>query len=138
MLLFWLLCSWRAFRVQKSSSVEKSNITCHEVVPQATSPLSVSTVDWREDKWPFDSKEDDDGDEDCIDLEELARALSEAAILASRPKKQNNPKKQNKVSHSKAILEPSSVTKTARGVFDDKTPGMVCSFKRNLNIMCLV
>lgn len=120
--------SWRALRVQKSSSVEKSNITCHEVVPQTTSPLSVSTVDWWEDKWPFDLKEDDDGDEDCIDLEELARALSEAATLASHPKKQNNPKKQNKVSHSKAVLEPSSVSKTARGVFDDKTPVLPCFY----------
>lgn len=115
MLLFWLVCSWRALRVQKS--IEKSNITCHEVVPQTTSPLSISPTDWREDMWPFDSKEDDDGDKDCIDLEELGRALSEAATLASHPKKQN------KVSHSKAILEPSPVSKTAR-VVDDKTPGI--------------
>ncbi|KAF7134843.1 hypothetical protein RHSIM_Rhsim08G0006100 [Rhododendron simsii] len=111
--------SWRALRVQKF--IEKSNIACHEVVPQTTSPLSISTAVWREDMWPFDSKEDDDGDKDCIDLEELGRALSEAATLASHPKKQN------KVSHSKAILEPSPVSKTTR-VVDDKTPVLPCFY----------
>lgn len=115
--MLWLVCSWRALRVQKSTIDERSNITCHEVVPQTTSPLSISTADWREDMWPFDSKEDDNEDEDCIDLEELGRALSEAATLASHPKKEN------KVSHSKVILEPSPVSKTAR-VVDDKTPGI--------------
>ncbi|KAF5960576.1 hypothetical protein HYC85_001785 [Camellia sinensis] len=81
--------SWRALRVQKSFSVEESNIICHEVVPKATSSLSDSTSDWREDLWTFDSREDD-GNDDDIDLEELGMAFSEAASLTYLPKKQNN------------------------------------------------
>lgn len=112
--------SWRALRVQKSFSVEESNIICHEVVPKATSSLSDSTSDWREDLWTFDSREDD-GNDDDIDLEELGMAFSEAASLASLPKKQNNN------CYPKSNVEPLPVSNTTR-VVNNKTPVLPCFY----------
>ena len=87
------------------------------MVTPTTAPLSASTSDWREDLWTFDSLEDGDGDEDNIGLEELSRALHEAARLASHPKKQN------KTRCPESNVKPLPVNKTTKVV--DKTPGMV-------------
>ncbi|XP_057501031.1 uncharacterized protein LOC130785035 [Actinidia eriantha] len=129
--------SWRALRIQKSLSGDKSNINCHEVVTPTTAPLSASTSDWQEDLWTFDSLEDGDGDEDNIGLEELGRALHEAARLASHPKKQN------KTRHSESNVEPLPINKTIR-VIDDKTPVLPCfyiytqedSFSKEVTSIC--
>ncbi|KAL6993085.1 hypothetical protein U1Q18_011203 [Sarracenia purpurea var. burkii] len=113
--------SWRALRVQKSLSGDKSNITCDDVVPPTMSPISASNSDWKEDLWTFDYRIDDDGNDDEIDLEELGRAFSEAASLASHPKKQN------KNYQSEHIAESSPVSKTIRAV-GDKTPVLPCFY----------
>ena len=88
------------------------------MVAPTTAPLSASTSGWWDDLWTFDSLKDGDGDEDNIGLEELSRALHEAARLASHPKKQN------KTRHSESNVEPLLVNKTIR-VIDDKTPGIL-------------
>lgn len=74
-------------------------------------------TDWREDFWSFDKGEENDDD---IDLEELGRALSEAASLASHSKKESIPHQ------SEATLESSSTNQIIRDV-DSNTPGMICS-----------
>ncbi|KAK9272753.1 hypothetical protein L1049_003130 [Liquidambar formosana] len=73
--------SWRALRVQNSQNREASNTDSVEVAPSSASSASVSNTNWWEDL--------DDGDDEDVDLEELGRALSEAASLASHSKKQN-------------------------------------------------
>ncbi|XP_043716401.1 programmed cell death protein 2-like [Telopea speciosissima] len=86
------LLSWHAIRVQKSYEVEGS-ASCKQVTPSTVPSESISNSNkwWDEDLWACSSGEEDgDGDKDDIDLEELGRALSEAACLASHSKKQNN------------------------------------------------
>ncbi|XP_042505995.1 programmed cell death protein 2-like isoform X2 [Macadamia integrifolia] len=79
------LLSWHAVRVQKSNNVEGSP-TCKQVIPSTVPSGSISNSNkwWEEDSWTCRSGEED---EDNIDLEELGRALSEAACLASNSKK---------------------------------------------------
>ncbi|KAG8373298.1 hypothetical protein BUALT_Bualt11G0009400 [Buddleja alternifolia] len=80
---------WRALRVQKLSS--------HDVAHVPESTLPISNNDWQNDLWSFDiSEEHGHEDDDDIDLEELSRALSEAANLASTGKRQNNDGESNK------------------------------------------
>lgn len=84
-------CSWRALRVQKISS--------DEVVQLPKSSLSISKNKWQDGLWSFDIKEEDGHEtDDDIDLEELGRALSEAANLTSTGKKQNNDAKSSRKS----------------------------------------
>ncbi|KAJ4715600.1 Programmed cell death protein 2-like protein [Melia azedarach] len=71
--------SWRALRVQKLDNGKESCSTSQETVPLDASPVSVSKSSW------WDDETDDDDDD--VDLEELGRALSEAANLASNSKK---------------------------------------------------
>ncbi|KAL0395576.1 UNVERIFIED_CONTAM: 20S rRNA accumulation protein 4 [Sesamum calycinum] len=74
---------WRALRVQKISS--------NEVVQVPTPSLSISNTNWQKDLWSFDiNEEDGHEDDDDIDLEELGRALSEAASLTSSGERRNN------------------------------------------------
>ncbi|XP_052189255.1 uncharacterized protein LOC127799346 [Diospyros lotus] len=113
--------SWRAIRVQKSFSGGKSSVNYHEEIAPTTSSLSASASDWREDLWAFDSIEDEDAGNDDIDLEELRRALSDAASLASYPKKQN------KVHQSETIVEAAPVRKTTQEV-DNQTPVLPCFY----------
>ncbi|XAR62305.1 hypothetical protein NMG60_11017020 [Bertholletia excelsa] len=107
--------SWRALRIQKSYVVEKSSITSLEVACPTTSTLSTSTGDRKDELWTFD------GDDDDIDLEELGRALSEAASLASVPKKQN------KNCHPEDSVELLLLSKTKR-VVNDNTPVLPCFY----------
>lgn len=55
------------------------------------SSLSISETNWHDDLWSLQPREDH-GDEiaDDIDLEELVRALSEAAHVTSTSKRQSN------------------------------------------------
>lgn len=106
------------FRVQKSFSGGKSSVNYHAEIAPTTSSLSASASDWREDLWAFDSIEDEYAGNDDIDLEELRRALPDAASLASYPKKQN------KVHQSEAIVEAAPVRKTTQEV-DNQTPGLM-------------
>lgn len=101
-------------------SYENSNVTGNEVVPPRISPKSASKNHVTEDLWTFDSREDDDDD---IDLEELSRAFSEAASLASHPKKKSDTSRD-------ATVEPSTVSRTSR-VVSDNVPGMMCVLQKN-------
>ncbi|PQQ08778.1 programmed cell death protein 2-like [Prunus yedoensis var. nudiflora] len=66
--------SWRALRVQKLHNKEEPIAASQEVVP-STSSVSALNTSWWED-W----------DDEDVDLEELGKALSAAASLASRPR----------------------------------------------------
>lgn len=107
--------SWKALRIQKLFS-GNSNATSTEVVPSTIFPHSASASKVTEDLWTFDSEEDDD-----IDLEELSRAFSEAASLASHPKKQSSN------SNPEATVESSTVTRTRR-VINANVPVLPCFY----------
>lgn len=79
------------------------------MAPSNASPVSVSKTSW----WDDDNEEEDDD----VDLEELGKALSEAASLTSHSKKPNANR------HSKSAVEPSHLSPWARGV-DVDTPGI--------------
>ncbi|KAH6835128.1 hypothetical protein C2S53_003613 [Perilla frutescens var. hirtella] len=87
---------WRALRVQKILSNKES---------PKSSPSS-SKQNWMEDLCSFDIGEEDDD----IDLEELSRALSEAASLTPTGKKQSNVTKSKKKS-----LPPGQSTRSVDG-----------------------
>lgn len=115
--------SWRALRVQRSIEMNESNTHCHEVVPLPAPSLSPSNTDWRDNLWSLDSGEeqdDEDDDDDDINLEDLGRALSEAANLASDTKKQNNHRPVPSVN-------PSSISQTIR-VLDTNNPVIPCFY----------
>lgn len=103
-----MTCSWRALRLQRPDDAEKSTTTCQEVVPLTSSSVSVSKTSWWEDL--------DDEDED-FDLEELGKALRNAASLASHTKKPHLNERNKPVAKS----SPSSQLEK---VVDTNTPGM--------------
>lgn len=82
---------WRALRVQKISSIEDSLPSCDDVDQTTVSSLSITETNWHDDLWSLQPREGH-GDEidDDIDLEELGRALSEAAHVTSTSKRQSN------------------------------------------------
>ncbi|KAL7089907.1 hypothetical protein ACP275_12G006300 [Erythranthe tilingii] len=99
---------WRALRVQKISSEE---------VGPTTNSSSVSDNNWKKDLWSFDIDEEEDVED--IDLEELSRALSEAAKLTTNGKRQSNGGEFSK--------KPLHISQPARSV-DDKVPVMPCFY----------
>lgn len=102
-------CSWRALRVQKISG--------NEVGPAQTSSLSVLNNNWKEDLFSYDIGEEDDCEsDDDIDLEELGRALSEAANLTSTSKSRNN--------DVECSRKPQPTRRPARPI-DDNVPGIL-------------
>lgn len=113
---------WRALRVQRYVNGKEPDPLVPKVVPLPEPPPSASRNDWREDLWAFDSEEEKDDNEDGeIDLEELGRALTEAASLASHPKKQNG-------EYQMETIEKSlSITQTSR-VIDDNLPVLPCFY----------
>ncbi|GER47568.1 programmed cell death protein 2-like protein [Striga asiatica] len=110
---------WRAVRVQKIPSNEKNHVP--------SSSVSVANDNWQEDLWSFDTRNElghensgDDDDDDNMDMEELARALSEAASFTTTDrKKQNNDVGSNR--------EPLPRGRLARPI-DDKIPVMPCFY----------
>jgi pre-rRNA-processing protein TSR4 len=77
--------------------------------------VSVSNTSW----WEGFGDEDGEG----MDLEELGKALSEAATFASHSKKpQSN-------HHSETIMKPTPVSPRRR-IMDANTPGMVMKWKK--------
>ncbi|KAK4383534.1 20S rRNA accumulation protein 4 [Sesamum angolense] len=103
---------WRALRVQKISS--------NEVVQVPTSSLSISNTNWQKDLWSFDINEEDGHEnDDDIDLEELGRALSEAASLTSSGERRNN--------DAESSRKPLPRSIPARSI-DDKIPVMPCFY----------
>ncbi|KAL3637495.1 hypothetical protein CASFOL_018663 [Castilleja foliolosa] len=102
---------WRAFRVQK--------VLSNEVTNEPASSISNSKNNWQKDLWSFSDREsDDDGDED-MDMEELARAFSEAADLTSTDKRQNN--------SAESSRKPPPTSRSARSI-DDKIPVLPCFY----------
>ncbi|CAK9137406.1 unnamed protein product [Ilex paraguariensis] len=114
--------SWRALRVQKSVCGKESNAPRPEVSPPPESSLSSLKTNWLEDLWTSSSREEDnDGNDNDIDLEELGRAISEAASLACHSKKQGSK------CHTEATVKRSPVERAARGI-DHNTPVLPCFY----------
>lgn len=110
--------SWVVLRVQRciSSQVSKTHNHMGALLPEPSH--AALNTDWQEDFWSFDKGEENDDD---IDLEELGRALSEAASLASHSKKESIPHQ------LEATLEPSSTSQRIRDV-DSNTPVLPCFY----------
>lgn len=121
--------SWRALRVQKSSNVDESCTTSCEVASSPATPVSLSTTGWWED---FD---DDNGDD--MDLEELGKALSEAAIFASHSKK-------TQINHHSETVVKTMPVSTRTRTRDSNIPVVPCFYiytqeersSRDLTSMC--
>lgn len=79
--------SWIAIRVQRCSSSKTSESRGEENVLLPDASCQTSNADWRDDFWSFNEGNDDDDE----DLEDLGRALSEAASLASHSKRGSLP-----------------------------------------------
>ncbi|CAH9089643.1 unnamed protein product [Cuscuta epithymum] len=109
--------SWKALRVQKLVSGEGSNAPADDTVPLPTS-YSTLNNDWKEDLLSFDFAEEEDSEND-IDLEELSRAFSQAASLASHSKK--------KVRDHGHNAKPVALGQNSR-VIDEKLPVMPCFY----------
>ncbi|XP_030463203.2 uncharacterized protein LOC115682973 isoform X1 [Syzygium oleosum] len=104
--------SWRAIRIQRSCEDEQSNSTCCDAVMAASGSVSAGEHDWWNDL--------DENDED-VDLEDLGRALAEAATVTSNSKKPNRHENSEKV----AKWSPSrSISRQA----DDSIPVMPCFY----------
>ncbi|XP_059431723.1 uncharacterized protein LOC132165256 isoform X2 [Corylus avellana] len=105
--------SWRALRVQKSPDVEESRTNSLEVASSPAPCVSVSNTSW------WEGFGDEDGED--MDLEELGKALSEAATFASHSKKpQSN-------HHSETIMKPTPVSPRRR-IMDANTPVVPCFY----------
>ncbi|XP_009601587.1 probable 20S rRNA accumulation protein 4 [Nicotiana tomentosiformis] len=113
--------SWRAIRIQKSLRSEGLKSQSYKDVASPVSSVSDPKKDRKKDIWTFDSSEedDDDEDEDDIDLAELARALSEAATVASHSKKQ--------ICGHQVTAETSTPNRAIRAT-DEKTPVIPCFY----------
>lgn len=105
-----LLSSWIAIRVQRCSSSRVSGSREEESVLLPDASCKSSNADWRNDLWSFDEENDDD-----VDLEELGRALSEAANLASHSKRESLP------NQCLATTESSSTSQTKKNTSRDTT-----------------
>lgn len=116
--------SWKAIRVQKHYIEKEPKAVLREVAPLTSSYTSVpETNSW----WDTDlsangfTEEDDDGTDEEIDLEELGKALSEAASVAL------NSKKQNKNLHQETVAKPLPLSPTTK-VTDTRTPVLPCFY----------
>lgn len=105
--------SWQALRVQKLDNAKESSRASQEVAPSNALPVSVSKTSW----WDDENEEDDED----VDLEELGKALSEAASVACHLKKPNANQ------HSKSAVKPSHLSPQDR-VVDIDTPVVPCFY----------
>ncbi|KNA23370.1 hypothetical protein SOVF_025380 [Spinacia oleracea] len=82
--------SWRAIRVQKPGNCGEPELVDSQAASAIVSS-SASEIKASNDLYSFEAESEDDGDDDDddINLEELGRALFEAASLASKPAKQD-------------------------------------------------
>lgn len=91
----------------------ESSTAAEEISSSAVSCESVSRSNWWEDLCENGSGEEDDDDNyGAVDLQELGRALSEAASLASHSKKQNGSIHPKDVANGLPV-KPSMVVKDA-------------------------
>ncbi|KAM7529200.1 hypothetical protein LguiB_032610 [Lonicera macranthoides] len=101
--------SWRALRVQRPNTINESNTQSNEVVASTAPSVSSSKTD-------LDSKEEKDDDD--IDLDDLFKALSDAANIASSHSNKKNSHCRPKAAKPK---------KTSR-VVDNDTPVVPCFY----------
>lgn len=95
--------SWKAIRVQRCSGSRTSESLGVEKVLLPDASCQPLNADWRDDFWSFDEGNDDDED-----LEDLGRALSEAASLASQSKRESLPHQYE------AMIDSSSTNQTIK------------------------
>lgn len=111
-----IFCSWRALRVQKCRSEMQldNNGQVARPLEEDSAPI-LKTNNYMEEDLSItgSGREEDESDSD-IDLQEFARALSEAAFLASQSKKQSTSK------HSSSTVKTMG---TKPGVNDPSMPG---------------
>ncbi|KAK1371646.1 putative 20S rRNA accumulation protein 4 [Heracleum sosnowskyi] len=108
--------SWIAIRVQRCSSSRTSESRGEENVLLPDASCQASNADWRDDFWSFDEGNDDDED-----LEELGRALSEAASVASHSKRES-------LAHQdEAMIDSSSTSQTIKITSRDAADGNVAA-----------
>ncbi|XP_010261092.1 PREDICTED: programmed cell death protein 2-like isoform X2 [Nelumbo nucifera] len=115
--------SWRALRVQKSYSGEEPAANCQEVSSLTTCSGTASNSSnwWEDDLWIHNSGADNVGDSEDVDLEDLGKALAEAASLASHSKKQDN------CQSPESVEKCSSVRPSAR-LINASTPVVPCFY----------
>ncbi|XP_039154665.1 programmed cell death protein 2-like [Eucalyptus grandis] len=104
--------SWRAICIQRSCEEKEPNSTCCDVGIAATPSVSAGKNDCWND---LDEKDED------VDLEELGRALAEAATVTS------NSKKLNRQENSEEVAKLSPSRPTSRQV-NDSLPVMPCFY----------
>ncbi|XP_041009197.1 programmed cell death protein 2-like [Juglans microcarpa x Juglans regia] len=108
--------SWRALRVQRSPNADKPQTASVDVASSpAPSVLSPNTSWWE----GFD---DDIGDD--MDLEELGKALSEAATFASQCSHSKKPQRNH---HSETFMTPASASTRTR-LMDANTSVVPCFY----------
>lgn len=117
LLLILVACSWRALRVQRLPNVDKPQTASVDVASSpAPSVLSPNTSWWE----GFDDKTGDD-----MDLEELGKALSEAATFASQCSHSKKPQRNH---HSETFMMPASASTRTR-LTDANTSGLVMTWE---------
>lgn len=90
---FSLFCSWRALRLQKCHGETEATLTPQSVARSREESLPAPGV--RKDVLLVNEAGLDDSSDSDMDMEDLARAVSEASALASCSVKQNRGKRTN-------------------------------------------
>ncbi|XP_057966818.1 uncharacterized protein LOC131157014 isoform X2 [Malania oleifera] len=113
--------SWRVLRIQKLNKEKVLNTTCQEAASPVVSSVSISNSNWRENLWAVNSTEEEDDGNNDVDMEELGRALFEAARMASGSKKHNGKR------HQESNVKPASLSQGKRSI-DVNVPVVPCFY----------
>ncbi|KAK9713326.1 hypothetical protein RND81_06G019800 [Saponaria officinalis] len=113
--------SWRAIRVQKPDKFEEPNSGDSEVSHSTLSVATTSDSKWWDDLYSFAPESDDTEETEDMSMQDLARAFSEAANLASGSVKEGTGR------HVETCQKPVSLVPKAREV-DRSTLVLPCFY----------